>query len=301
MPESPEVQALAEELGGRLSGHAITDVDVVEFRTIKTRARPPAGLVGEKITGAVRRGKLLDLAVGASQHLVVSFGRHGWARWREPVADRQTDVDREADSDEASAEPPPPTLVAIGFDDDSTLELTDAGNWVSLACWVVDDPVDVPAVAKLGPDPADPAFSRPDLDRIVVGRRKQLKAVLQDQESLAGIGNAYSDEILHAAQLSPVVHASELDEAERERLFDAIVDIISSAIEARRGVPIDRLKKTKVAAMRVHGRAGEPCPRCGGTIHDFAFASTTAQYCPTCQTGGELLPEASDRSAARGE
>ncbi|WP_136707868.1 DNA-formamidopyrimidine glycosylase family protein [Agromyces sp. H66] len=310
MPESPEVQALADELGERLRGRAITEVDVVEFRTTKTRARPPAGLVGEQVTEVARRGKLLDVAVGASQHLVVSLGRHGWARWRDEGAGGEgvRDADAPSDADaaepaghETSAEPPPPTLVAFGFDDGSTLELTDKGSWVSLGCWVVDDPAEVPAVAKLGPDPADPAFSRADLDRVVVGRRKQLKAVLQDQASLAGIGNAYSDEILHAARLSPVVHASALSDAERERLFEATVGVISAAIAARHGVPIDRLKEAKVAAMRVHGRVGEPCPRCGDTIRDFAFASTTAQYCPTCQTGGELLPEPSDGSPSRGE
>ncbi|GAA4371627.1 DNA-formamidopyrimidine glycosylase family protein [Agromyces bauzanensis] len=308
MPESPEVQALADELGARLRGRAITEVDVVEFRTIKTRARPPSGLVGEHVTDVARHGKLLDLAVGASQHLVVSLGRHGWARWREADADGGPGVGAAVDQAtagtvpaEASAEPPPPTLVAMAFDDGNTLEFTDAGSWVSLGCWVVDDPVEVPAVAKLGPDPGDPGFSREDLDRVVVGRRKQLKAVLQDQESLAGIGNAYSDEILHEARLSPVVHASALTEAERERLFEATVGVISSAIEARHGVPIDRLKEVKVAAMRVHGRAGEPCPRCGDTIRDFAFGSTTAQYSPTCQTGGVLLSEASDRSPSRAE
>ena len=184
----------------------------------------------------------------------------------------------------------PPTLVALGFDDGSTLELTDAGDWVSLGCWVVDDPAEVPAVAKLGPDPADPAFSRAEFDRAVAGRRKQVKAVLQDQESLAGIGNAYSDEILHLAKLSPVGHAAALTADELERLFGATVGVVSDAIEAQRGVPIARLKEAKVASMRVHGRTGEACPVCGDTIRDFSFASTTAQYCPTCQTRGEVLP-----------
>lgn len=299
MPESPEVQALADEVGERLRGRAITDVDVVEFRTTKTRARPPSALVGEQVTGTVRHGKHLDVSVGETQHLVVSFGRHGWARWRDDGA--QDGAAATGSGSETSVEPPPPTLTAIGFDDGSTLELTDAGDWVSLGTWVVEDPREVPAVAKLGPDPADPAFSKADLDRVVMGRRKQLKAVLQDQESLAGIGNAYSDEILHAAQLSPVVRASELTEAERQRLFEATVGVITSAVEARRGVPMDRLKEAKVAAMRVHGRAGEPCPRCGGIIRDFAFASTTAQYCPTCQTAGELLPEASGRAPSRAD
>jgi formamidopyrimidine-DNA glycosylase len=291
MPESPEVQALVEELGTRLAGRAVTDVDVVEFRVAKTRARPPASLVGERVTGATRHGKLVDLAFGESQHLVVSLGRHGWARWRngdddaEDPAAYDAPVTGAADADTAAA----PALVTVEFDDGSALELTDAGGWVSLGLWVVDDAAEVPAVAKLGPDPADPEFSRADFDRAVAGRRKQVKAVLQEQESLAGIGNAYSDEILHTAKISPVTHAAALTDAELDRLFDATVGTITSAIEARRGIPIDQLKATKVAAMQVHGRAGETCPVCGGTIRDFSFASTTAQYCPTCQTNGEQL------------
>ncbi|KRE21574.1 DNA-formamidopyrimidine glycosylase family protein [Agromyces sp. Soil535] len=285
MPESPEVQALVDDLGTRLTGREIRDVDVVEFRVTKTRARPLATLTGERVTSAARRGKHLDLAAGTSQHLVVTLGRHGWARYR--GADGQGSDGQGSEGDAGDA---PPTLVAFTFDDGRVLELTDAGDWVSLGCWVVDDPAEVPAVAKLGPDPAHPDFSRAEFDRVVVGRRKQVKAVLQEQESLAGIGNAYSDEILHAAKISPLAHAASLTSAELGRLFDATVRVVSEAIDAQRGVPIDQLKAAKVAAMRVHGRAGEACPVCGDTICDFSFASTTAQYCPTCQTRGERLP-----------
>lgn len=277
MPESPEVEALVEDLGTRLAGREITDVDVVEFRAAKTRSRPLSSLRGERVRGAARLGKHVDLEFGDGRHIVVSLGRHGWARYANGEAD-------------ASVAEVPPTLVVLAFDDGTVVELTDAGDWVSLGCWVVDDPLEVPAVAKLGPDPADPGFTRTDFDRVVVGRRKQVKAVLQEQESLAGIGNAYSDEILHLAKVSPVTHAAALAEAEIDRLFDAAVGTISGAIEQQRGVPIDQLKAAKVASMRVHGRAGETCPVCGDTVLDFSFASTTAQYCPTCQTGGERLP-----------
>ena len=284
MPESPEVQALADALGVRFGGHEIRDVDVIEFRTTKTRTRPPATLAGERVAGVTRHGKHLDLAVGATQHLVVSLGRHGWARVRE--------VDGAELPDDA-----PPALVAMTFDDGGVLEFTDAGGWVSIGLSVVDDPADVPAISKLGPDPADPGFSRADFDHAVVGRRKQVKAVLQEQESLAGIGNAYSDEILHTARVSPIVHASALTDDELDRLFAATTSVIVDAMGARRGIPIDELKAAKVAAMRVHGRAGEACPVCGDTIRDFSFASTTAQYCPTDQTHGELLPLREDSTA----
>ena len=282
MPESPEVQALVEDLGARLSGREITDVDVVEFRVTKTRERPPSSLVGQRVRGASRYGKHVDIAVGEVAHLVVSLGRHGWARYGE--------VGGDAPATDAAAGDAPPTLIAFTFDDGGLLEFTDAGDWVSLGCFVVGAPTDVRAIAKLGSDPADPRFSRADFDRAVAGRRKQVKAVLQEQESLAGIGNAYSDEILHRAKISPVGHAAALAPDELDRLFESTVEVITRAIDARSGVPIDGLKAAKVAAMRVHDRAGEACPVCGDTIRDFSFASTTAQYCPTCQTQGEMLP-----------
>lgn len=284
MPESPEVQALVDFLGSRVSGRAIAEVDVLEFRVVKTRTRPPAELVGSSVTAATRFGKHVDLAVGDA-HLGIALGRHGWARWREAG-------DADAASSGATgvtADAPPPALASVTFDDGAVLELTDAGSWVSLGLTVTDDPHEVPAVAKLGADPADPAFTEADLDAVVIGRRKQLKALLQEQESLAGIGNAYSDEVLHLAKLSPVVQAAALRDDERARLFAAVTTTIRGAVADRRGVPIDRLKAAKVAAMRVHGRGGEACPVCGDIVRDFTSGSTTAQYCPTCQTGGERL------------
>ncbi|UIP57792.1 DNA-formamidopyrimidine glycosylase family protein [Agromyces marinus] len=293
MPESPEVQALADELAARLVGRAIAAVDVLEFRVTKTRARPLTSLVGERVTGVARHGKLVAVAFDGSEHLVVSLGRHGWARWRaqgEAEAAQSPQPEPGASPDQGQPEPPPPALVVIEFDEGPAFELTDAGGWVSLGGWVVDEPVEVPAIAGLGPDPADPGFTRADFDRAFAGRRKQVKAILQEQESLAGIGNAYSDEILHAARVSPVAHAATLGAEDHDRLFAATVDVVRSAIAERRGIPIDRQKQVKVASMRAHGRAGEACPRCGDAIRDFTFASTTAQYCPTCQTGGEVLP-----------
>jgi formamidopyrimidine-DNA glycosylase len=283
MPESPEVQALAEFLAERAAGRSIVDADVLEFRTVKTRTTPPSALVGRTIARAERHGKHVALALDDGRFLVISLGRHGWVRWV-PASTESADVAPAALPDDA-----PPALAVFHLDDGAAVEVTDAGTWVSLGLSVVGSPGEVAAIAKLGPDPADPAFSRDDFDRALGGRRKQVKAILQEQESLAGIGNAYSDEILHTAQVSPVTHAAALDDDARTRLFEATIGVIRSAIEAQRGVPIDELKAAKVASMRVHGRAGATCPVCGDTVRDFAFASTTAQYCPTCQTGGAVL------------
>ncbi len=283
MPESPEVQALVEQLAEQTVGRTVVGVDVLEFRAVKSREHPPAELIGARIAGVARHGKHVDVAFDDGRHLVVSLGRHGWVR-------RATRDASGALPGGGATPPDPPALLGIALDDGSLLEFTDAGEWVSLGSYVVDEPAEVPAVAKLGPDPADAGFTRSQFDRPFAGRRKQLKAILQEQESLAGIGNAYSDEILHRARLSPVAHAATLDGDELDRLVEATVAEITEAIDARRGIPIGRLKAAKVAAMRVHGRAGEACPRCGDTVREFAFASTTAEYCPHCQTGGELLP-----------
>jgi formamidopyrimidine-DNA glycosylase len=276
MPESPEVQALAEFFDERMAGRSIRTFEVVDVRAYKTRGVDPASITGSTVARVGRFGKLVDLDLGERQ-LVVSFGRHGWATWRE------------ADAGDHAAADGPPVIGRVRLGDGSGFDLTDAGSFRSAGMWIVASPAEVPAVAKLGPDPAADGFTREDFDAAFAGRRKQVKAILQDQGSLAGIGNAYSDEILHAAKISPVVHAAALDDAQLDRLFETTTDVIRSAIAARRGIPIDLLKATKVAAMSVHGRAGQTCPVCGGTIRDFSFASTTAQYCPTCQTDGALL------------
>ncbi|GAA3761380.1 Fpg/Nei family DNA glycosylase [Microbacterium kribbense] len=274
MPESPEVQSLAETLDRRVTGCRIHGVDLVEFRAMKTRGRPLASLVGASIAGVHRIGKYLDIAL-ESGHVVISLGRHGWVRWTDAAGVA-------ADGGVA------PALVVLTFDC-GTLELTDAGSWVSVGVWLTDRPDAVPAIGKLGPDPLDPDFSRDIVDRAVAGRRKQLKAILQEQESFAGIGNAYSDEILHRARLSPLVHGDLLTDGERARLFAAMRDVLGAATRARRGIPIETLKQAKIDAMVVHGRGGQACPACGGVIHDLAFGGTTAQYCPSCQTPGVVV------------
>lgn len=276
MPESPEVEALARFLADEAAGREIRAVDVLEFRAVKTRTAPPSTVAGRTITGAARHGKHIELLLDHGS-IVVSLGRHGWMRW----------VD--TDDDTPPATDAPPALVTFELSGGKTLQVTDAGTWVSVGVFIVDDAFEVPAIAKLGPDPADAAFSRADFDVALGGRRKQIKAILQEQESLAGIGNAYSDELLHLARVSPVTHAGALGDDETARLFAATTSTVRDAIEARQGVPIDRLKAEKVAAMRVHGRTGQACPVCGDTVRDLAFSGTTAQYCPTCQNGGTPL------------
>lgn len=277
MPEAPEVEALTLFLRERLGGHVVRDVELVEGRALKTRPRPLDELVGRTVTGVTRHGKHLDLDFDGV-HLGVGFGRAGWATWTDAGA--ESDAEPGSGSVDAVA---PAAVIARLVLDDGILGITDAGDWLSVQLHVVDAANEVPSVAKLGPDAIDPAFSREALAHALGGRRKQLKALLQEQESLAGIGNAYSDEILFAARLSPVAHASSLSSDDVSRLHAALHDTLTAAVLARRGVPIAQQKAAKVAAMAVHGRTGEPCPDCGGVIEDIPGTKGGGQYCPSCQ------------------
>ena len=232
----------------------------------------------------------------------MSFGRAGWMRWSgEPTTDAATTTTATAASTDATggagsaagattaaattdaagtttATTSAPTIAVLSFAAGTELLLADGGTWLSLGLWIVDEPAEVPAIAKLGPDPAPADDTADQLDRVLAGRRKQLKALLQEQERLAGIGNAYSDEILHAARLFPLTHAADLDEAQRAALFAAVRSVLGGAFARQRSVPIDELKARKVAAMAVHGRTGEECPDCGGIVADVPGSKGAAQY-----------------------
>ena len=280
MPESPEVDALAGLLRSRTTGRGIRSIELEEFRVLKTRNRRTEELADRTVTGVRRFGKHVSLDTDGPG-MLISFGRAGWARWAD-AAEAETPPDP---SDVGAA----PVVARITFADGAEIALTDAGDWLSLGISIADDVTTLPAVADLGPDPTTPAFTPELLDGLVRGRRKQLKALLQEQASLAGIGNAYSDEILHAARLSPTMHAAALDADERQRLFAAVTGVLAAAFDARRDVPIDQQKAAKVASMQVHGRTGESCPVCGDAVLDIPGSKGSAQYCPTCQTGGEPL------------
>ncbi len=286
MPESPEVSELASYLTRHAVGHTITRVDIVVGKALKTRHPSPLDLVGGRIAGVRRHGKMIDIEVAdtgrvdAALHVVVHFGHDGWVQWHERVPG-------------GLARAGAATLMArVRLDDGSGFDLTDSGQWKGLTIHVVGSAVEVPAIAKLGPDPLDPDFDRDAFSTIVGGRKKQIKALLQDQTVFAGIGNAYSDEILHAARISPIVHGASLTVDERARLAEQTVIVLAAATRARRGVQPDDLRDTKRAGLRVHRRPGQACPVCGDEIREFTFSGAAAQYCPTCQNAGVLLGEA---------
>ena len=278
MPELPEVQALVDFLTERVVGRVIARVDVATINVLKTYDPVVSSLQGLEVTGAARHGKFIDLDV-SGLHLVVHLARAGWLHWRESLP---------------PAPPKPgkgPIALRVHLDDKSGFDLTEAGTQKKLAAYVVRDAQQVPGVARLGPDPLDPAFTIDSLRALLSSDRSQIKGLLRDQAKLAGIGNAYSDDILHAALLSPFKPAANLDDAEVQRLYDAIHEVLTGAVERARGLAAGDLKAEKKLGMRVHGRSGQPCPVCGDTVRSVSFADSSLDYCPTCQTGGKPLAD----------
>ena len=279
MPEMPEVESLARFLTDRCVGRVIARVDLAAFSALKTYEPPLSALSGQEIDTVTRHGKFLDISA-QGLHLVFHLARAGWLRWREALPDAPTRPGKG------------PLALRVRLDDGSGFDLTEAGTQRKLAVYVVNDPQDIGMVATLGPDPLDEDFDRDALAALLhQAGRAQLKGVLKDQRTIAGIGNAYSDEILHAARLSPFKPANGLTEDELTTLYVAMQTELAGAIKRAEGLAAKDLKAEKKSGLRVHGRKGERCDVCGDTIAEVSFADSSLQYCPTCQTGGKKLAD----------
>ncbi|MGH3623808.1 MAG: DNA-formamidopyrimidine glycosylase family protein [Sciscionella sp.] len=279
MPELPEVEALAHHLREHAVGRVVARVDVASMSVLKTHLPPWSDLHGRTVTAAGRHGKHLDLDCDAL-HLVIHLARAGWLRWAETL----------------SAAPPRPGKGPLALrahlgppGEGPGFDLTEAGTKKGLAVWVVHDPMDVPSVARLGPDAA--SVSRVELAELFTGRTERLKTALTDQTLLAGVGNAYSDEIMHAARLSPYATAGKLSEVALDDLHAAMTSVLGDAVARSVGQRAALLKGEKRAGLRVHARTGLPCPVCGDIVREVSFADKAFQYCPTCQTGGRPLAD----------
>jgi formamidopyrimidine-DNA glycosylase len=278
VPELPEVHALVDFLAERVVGLAVTSVELGSFSVLKTFDPPPQALSGVPVDAVTRHGKFVDLDCDGL-HLVFHLARAGWLRWSDAMP---TTVLRPGKS---------PIALRARFSDGSGFDLTEAGTRKRLAAYLVRDPADVPGIATLGPDPLSPDFTRDVLAGILAGKRAQVKGLLRDQSVIAGVGNAYSDEILHVARMSPFALASSLDEEAVDRLYAALRETLSAAVGAASGKPAADLKDAKREGMRVHGRTGEQCPVCGDVVREVSFADSSLQYCATCQTGGKPLAD----------
>jgi len=287
MPELPEVHALVTDLGTRLIGHTVKRLDLVSFAALKTFDPPASALAGRTVTDVARHGKYLDLVFGDGEelHLVMHLARAGWVRWRETAP---------AVGKRPGAGPLAARLLMVGDDElaeGAGFDVTEYGTKKSLAIWVVRRPQDVPGLATLGPDPLADDFTLDHFRAILAAQgRAQIKGVLRSQSVIAGIGNAYSDEILHAAKMSPFKPAA-MPEDDSSRLYDAMQQTLRAAVARADGLAASELKAEKKSNLQVHGRTGQPCPVCGDTVRQVIYADSTFQYCPTCQTGGKPLAD----------
>ena len=278
MPEMPEVQGLVSFLGARVVGLGVVSVEVGSIAVLKTYDPAPQALAGAPVDSVSRHGKFLDLDCDGI-HLVFHLAKAGWLRWYDATP---ATLVRPGKS---------PIALRVRLSDGSGFDLTEAGTRKSLAVYVVRDPMLVPGIARLGPDPLDASFTLEALAGILSGRRTQIKGVLRDQGIIAGVGNAYSDEILHVARLSPYALAASLTDEQVGRLYTALRETLAGAVAAAEGKPAAELKDAKRAGMRVHGRTGAACPECGDVVREVSFADTSLQYCATCQTGGKPLAD----------
>jgi formamidopyrimidine-DNA glycosylase len=278
MPELPEVESLVAFLREHAVGRVIARVDVPGIHVLKTYDPSPMALAGLEITSVERHGKFLDLDV-SGLHLVTHLSRAGWLHWRQ------------------SLPPAPPRMgkgpigIRIHLDDGSGFDLTEAGTQKRLAVYVVKDVQEIAGVARLGIDPLSPEFTVEVLAGLLGGVRAQVKGVLTDQSVIAGLGNAYSDEVLWEVGMSPFKPAANLTPDDVAKLHDAIVTTLTTAVERSRGTAAGELKAEKKSNLNVHGRTGLPCPRCGDEVREVSFATKSLQYCATCQTDGKPLAD----------
>jgi formamidopyrimidine-DNA glycosylase len=279
MPELPEVEALADHLRRHAVGLTVGRVDVSALSVLKTFDPPPTALHGREVTAANRWGKYLGLQAG-DLHLITHLSRAGWLRWSDQLAPAPL----------KPGKGPIALRVHLGTPGEAPgFDLTEAGTQKRLAVWLVDDPMSVPQIASLGPDAL--TLDQDGLAAALKGNTGRLKTVITDQKVISGIGNAYSDEILHVAKLSPFATAGKLTDAQRFDLHDAMVSVLTDAVSRSVGQQAATLKGEKRSGLRVHARTGLPCPVCGDTVREVSFADKSFQYCATCQTGGKVLAD----------
>jgi formamidopyrimidine-DNA glycosylase len=283
VPELPEVEALAHHLREHALYRPVARVDVASMSAVKTFDPPMSALPGRVVTGAARYGKFLAVEFvdrpDEPLHLITHLSRAGWLRWH----------------DTAAATPPKPGKgpleLRVHLDEvgGPGFDLTEAGTQKRLSVYLVSDPQQVPGIARLGPDAL--ALSRDELAELLAGRTERIKTLIVDQSTIAGIGNAYSDEILHTARLSPYAVAGRLRPEQIDDLHAATTAVLGDAVARSVGHGAATLNGEKRSGLRVHARTGLPCPVCGDTVREVSFADRSFQYCPGCQTGGRPLAD----------
>ncbi len=278
MPELPELEILCRRLDERCRDQSLGRAEVASISALKTVDPPLGDLRGRRFTACERRGKYV-CSHWDGLWLVLNLARAGWVRW--------------VTAPSAAARRPTrgPLALRVVLESGEGFDVTEAGTEKRLAVWVVRSPDEIEGVATLGIEPFDPAFTTEWLGEALASEQGDLKHALARQSFIAGIGNAYSDEALHAAKLSPFKPATRCTPEEVARLRDAVLEVLTAAIERSSPLQMDELKDGKRSGMRVHARTGQTCAVCGDKIREVSFATRSLQYCPTCQTGGKVLAD----------
>ena len=276
MPELPEVEALADHLRRHALGKTVERVDIASLSALKTFDPPTTALHGGTVVAAHRWGKYLGLQID-DHYLIAHLSRAGWLRWSDKLSPAPLKPGKG------------PIALRVHLGGGDGFDLTEAGTQKRLAVWLVDDPAKAGGIAGLGPDALN--VSGDELAELLAHNNGRIKTVITDQSVIAGIGNAYSDEILHVAKLSPFATAGKLTATAVSALHDAILEVLSDAVHRSVGQQAAMLKGEKRSGLRVHGRTGLPCPVCGDTVREVSFADKSFQYCPTCQTEGRVLAD----------
>ncbi len=267
MPELPEVEVLREKLENLLKGRRIVDVEVYDSSRIS--GLNPASLRGEVVLGVGRRGKHLYIELSSGDKLVFHLRLNGRLVYGHDNDDLQN------------------PWIKIDFDTGRSLFFGDVRRMATLDC--VRDLSGIGAIADMGPEPFDSAFSLEYFKEKLTKSGKSIKALLMDQSFVAGIGNIYADEILYRAGIHPERRANKLSASEMEKLYISIKDILREAIE-HKGVgkytslsPEDKDVGNFENSLRVHGREGEPCLRCRAKIARIKIGGRGTYFCPKCQ------------------
>ena len=275
MPELPDITVYVEALTERVTGCELRDVRLRSPFLLRTVTPPPKAAIGRRIEGVRRQGKRIVFDVEGGLHLVLHLMIAGRLHWKPPGAPIAGKL----------------VLAALDFAS-GTLTLTEAGSKKRAALWIFDDEAALAALDRGGIEVMD--ASQESFDAALLRENRTLKRALTDPRLFSGIGNAYSDEILHRARLSPVTLTSRLTPEERERLRLATVAVLDEWTRRLRAEAAGKFPE-KVTAFRkemaVHGRFGQPCPDCGTPVQRIVHADNETNYCARCQTGGKLLAD----------
>lgn len=280
MPELPFLQVLVENLESKVAGRTVSDVWLISASVLKTFDPQVSVVRGRRIERVSRAGKVVVFKLDGGTALAFHLMRNG--RFQIGASKGRP------------LRPPKDLALILAFNDGSELRFVEIGPKKRAAVYVLEASTmhEREPLAGLGVDPLSDAFTVEYLRGVLEGDTAQLKHVLTLQRYLTGLGNAFSDEILWEAALSPFIRTSKLTGEEITRLHEAIRSTLTRALDEHRREFVDELPmKEPLHLLRVHRHAGEPCPRCGTRIAQVAYAEKETYYCPSCQTGGKVYAD----------